>query len=339
MSLKCNMKVYYKELPTIVLFKGNFFEITDYNTMVNKINEKSKANSYNNIRITNKDKFILEIDCPEIKEINKVYNSDTYKYFYELMKKNPPQKVKINIVKVDDYPSWKPPQFANILKNSLKEKWNSIKSEIENDLTENYLGDGKRLYNQEKKENEENLSDDLLKEMHINVICNNCLSSNFIGARYICCECDNFNLCEYCQKNARVSHIPEHVFIKLNTPVSIDIQKFDSIFSPNKKLMRHKLEPFEINVGIVNKGENDLKGCFISPIRFGKQNLSCLKQTIYEDCKKGDKVELPIIINFQIEDVNDDDILDAYDGYFRLMTRQGIPFGDIFYIKVIIDEE
>lgn len=29
--------------------------------------------------------------------------------------------------------------------------------------------------------------------------------------------------------------------------------------------------------------------------------------------------------------------LDEYEGYFKLMTPEGIPFGDIFYLKVIIE--
>ena len=35
---------------------------------------------------------------------------------------------------------------------------------------------------------------------------------------------------------------------------------------------------------------------------------------------------------------DEDNELDYYEGYFRLMTRQGIPFGDILYIKVNIEE-
>ena len=337
MSYKCNLKVVYKQLPNTVLFKGNLFEYTDYNSLKNKIFEKSQTSTYKDIKITNKDKFILELDNFEIGGITKVWNSDIYNYFLELMKKNTPQKLKLNIIKVDEYPNWKPPQFANILKESLKTSWNSIKKEIENDLTEKYLDDGKRLFIQQKKENEQNLTDEIFKEMHLNIICNNCLTSNFRGARYICCECDNFNLCEYCQKNARISHISDHIFIKLNSPISIDIENFNCAFTQNKQLLKKKLETFEINIGIVNIGTNDLKGCFISPIRFGKNYLGCLKQTIIDECRKGDKINLPIIINFEVEE-DEDDLKDFYEGYFRLMTHEGIPFGDILYIKVIIDD-
>ena len=337
MSIKCNLKVSYKDLPGTVLLKGNLFDFNNYDLLKQKIYEKSTNPIYKAIRITNQDKFILELDNYELGDINSVWDSNTYNYFFGKISKNPPQKLKIFISKVDKYPIWNPPQFTKILKASLKSNWNCIKKEIENELTENYLDDGKRLYIHNKKENQANLNDDLLNEMHLNIICNNCLSSNFYGARYICCECDNFNLCEYCQKNVRVSHISEHVFIKINNPVSIDIQNFDSIFSPNKQLLRKKLEAFEINVDIVNNGENDLRGCFISPIRFGNNYLGCLKQTIIDECKKGDKITLSFIVTFEVEE-DEDDIKDVYEGYFRLMTHNGIPFGDIFYIKVLLDE-
>ena len=75
----------------------------------------------------------------------------------------------------------------------------------------------------------------------------------------ICCECNNFNLCEFCQKNARINHNPEHTFIKLNEPVFVNIQKYSCIFSPNKKLIKKDLEPFDIDIDIINNGENNLK--------------------------------------------------------------------------------
>ena len=337
MNNKCSFKIIYKDLPGTVLLKGNFFDFKNYDSLKHKIIEKSKNPLYKNVKITNEDKFILEIDNYELGDLTSVWNSETYNYFYEKIEKKTPQKLKLNIVKVDKYPIWNPPQFTKILKESLKSNWSFIKKEIESELSENYLDDGKRLYIHNKKENQPNLNEDLLNEMHLNIICNNCLTSNFSGARYICCECDNFNLCEYCQKNARVSHITDHIFIKINKPISIDIQNFDSIFAPNKQLLRQKLETFEINVVIVNNGENDLRGCFISPIRFGNNYLGCLKKTIIDECKKGDKIKLPIIITFEVEE-DEDDLQDVYEGYFRLMTHEGIPFGDIFYIKVIIDE-
>ena len=38
-----------------------------------------------------------------------------------------------------------------------------------------------------------------------------------------------------------------------------------------------------------------------------------------------------------VED-DEDESLNTYEGYFRLMTQERIPFGDIFFIKVLFEE-
>jgi hypothetical protein len=190
-----------------------------------------------------------------------------------------------------------------------------------------------------KKENDENLKEEMFDELHVNVICNNCLSSNFSGIRYICSECNNYNLCEDCKDNAVINHNPDHTFIQLHYQVLVDIQKYNSIFAPNKLLIKNKYEPFEIKVQIVNNGNTSLQGCFISQIRFGKKYLGCLKKTITTKCDTGDKVELDLLLKFEDDDEEEIEVLDSYEGYFRLMTEEGIPFGDILHIKLLIERE
>ena len=334
MSEKFQIKVVCLENSNTVFCKVDVFSINRYEDLRNKILEKSQG--LKKVVINKNDKFILEIKECQM-DLEGIWDSDTYSYFLNKIKNNPPEKIKFNVKKVDMYPTWNPPQYVNILKNSLKSAWNSTKKEIEEDLTEKYLVDGKRLYLQEKKENAPKLNDEYFTDIHSNIVCNNCLSCNFCGARYICAECNNFNLCEYCQKNACVSHKCEHTFIKLNSPILDDIQKYNSIFSPNKNLLTQKEEqPFEIQVDIINNGEKNLKGCFMSPIRFGRKYLGCLKSTILDDCEKGDKISLNILIKFEDED-DEEESLNAYEGNFRLMTKDGIPFGDIYNIKVLIE--
>ena len=93
--------------------------------------------------------------------------------------------------------------------------------------------------------------------LHSNVVYNNCLNSNFSGAMYICAECDTFNLCEYCPKNAWVSHISEHTFIKL------------SFFPPKNQLIKTKEEPFEIMIDIVNTREKNLQDVLFLQLGLG----------------------------------------------------------------------
>jgi hypothetical protein len=44
-------------------------------------------------------------------------------------------------------------------------------------------------------------------------------------------------------------------------------------------------------------------------------------------------------IKFDYDNTEEEDENNEYEGYFRLMTKEGIPFGDILYIKIIIEEE
>ena len=60
-----------------------------------------------------------------------------------------------------------------------------------------------------------------------------------------------------------------------------------------------------IRQNIINIGDKNLQYCFLSPIRFGKEYLGCLKQTISEEVKKGEKIKLNIFIIF--DDVDEDE--------------------------------
>jgi len=338
MEKKCSYRVLYKELPNVVVLRGDLFEITNYESFVSKIIEKSTKNNYKNIRVSKGDKFMLEIENYNVVGLNSVWNDDTFNYFLSKAKNDLPEKLKLIIVKINEYPKWNPPQYFNILKKKLKSTWDLTKGEIQNELTENYLNEGKRLFIQEKKEMNDELRKQLYKEMHVDIICNNCLSSNFKGERYICSECNNFNLCYYCKEKSMLIHNQDHFFIKLNYPIIIDIRKYNSIFCPNKILLRKKKEPFETKINIINSGQQNLLACFFSQIRFGKNYLGCMKTTITNDCNKGDKTELDVLMKFEDEEEEEEENSEEqYDGYFRLMTKEGIPFGDILYIKLIIE--
>ena len=342
MSKKCNFKTIYYEKPGFSVLKGDLLDYPRYEQLINKIIlESENNNTFRSFRITTKSKFILKLgDNLEVAGLTSVWNKDTYDFFFEHIKKENIKKIKFIIQKIKEYPYWNPPKYHELLKNSLKLSWNYNKKEIQNDLTEKYLDDGKRLFIKKKIENEPSLKEELFKGFHTDIICNNCLTINFGGARYICSECDDFNICEYCKRNVKICHRQEHTFIKFNNPVFVKIQKYNSIFFPNKKLIRKKdKDPFEIRVEIINNGENSLQACFINAIRFGKNYLGCLKTTITDEGKKGEKIKVEFFIKFEEEEEEEEENLsNVYEGYYRLFTKEGIPFGDIFYIKLLIEE-
>ena len=341
MSKKPAFRVVFKGNERKPVIKGDLLdeEFNSFDNIKEKVIEKIKEKKLTREKISEKDKFVLEIKNYEVSNLESIWNEDTFNYFYSRYKENP-QAVEFVVAKVDKYPKWEPPKYGKLLKKILEEAWEPTEKEIEKEL-ELKIDNGKRKFIQEKKENDENLKEEMFDELHVNVICNNCLSSNFSGIRYICSECNNYNLCEDCKDNAVINHNPDHTFIQLHYQVLADIQKYNSIFAPNKLLYKHKYEPFEIKVEVVNNGNTSLQGCFISQIRFGKKYLGCLKKTITKKCDIGDKVKLDLLLKFEDGDDDEEEIevLDSYEGYFRLMTEEGIPFGDILHIKLLIERE
>ena len=345
MPKEANFKIVFKEdniEAFQVVFKG---KISDYKTY--ELIKKSIYNSpsFSKLKIKKEDKFILQIENCPFGDIKSIWDEDTYQYFYnKVLNSNEEKSIKLKIIKVVDYPIWNPPKKMELLKNLLEMKYHEIKNELIEKLDESNLDNGNKVYIQNKLETQLMLENEeiMFDKVHYNIVCNNCFSSNFIGMRYICSECINYNLCYHCYTNSKSFHNPEHTFILLNRPLYINISNYNSSFFPNRIIKTVKKEPFELEVNIINIGENNLQYCFLSPIRFGKEYLGCLKQTISEEAKKGEKIKLNIFIIFddidEDEDQNDINLLDYYEGYFRLMTKEGIPFGDILYIKLNIDK-
>lgn len=325
MSQETKIKVLDRNDKKKAIVNKSLSSLTKYDSITEIIYKKSKYST--------KDKIILRIDDFKIGGLDCIFNSDTYSYFMDKVKTSNPAKITLYIEKVDDYPIWKPPQFLTIFKNSLISGWEKAKNRVKEGITEKDLLDGKNSFIESRTKDDQNLNN-----INVYVICNNCLNSDFRGPRYICSECDNYNLCNFCQEKARASHNPEHTFIILSkqefNDVEEDIQLFSSIIHDNKRLLKIKHEPYTIDVEITNNGEEPLQGCFISPIRFGKNYLGCLKSTIVDECNKAEKTIIKVLITF--EDGNDE-IEDNYYGYYRLMTEKGIPFGDILYIQVEIN--
>jgi hypothetical protein len=246
-----------------------------YDSLLTKILKGSENDKFKKVKVSKNDKFILKLVNHNINDLDSFWNSETYDFFLSKIKKDLPSKIKIHIEKVKKYPAWNPPQFYTILKNSLNSAWDATKKDLEEQLTENYLIEGKKIFIQEAKEKIENFKEKFFHEIHANIVCNNCLNSNFQGTRYICGECDNYNLCQFCYKcleNKKFRHNPDHFFIKMNIPVILDIQKYNCIFTPNKIFLRKKdKQLFDLKINIVNIGENDLLECFLSPVRFGQK--------------------------------------------------------------------
>ena len=334
---KCNIRIIYKQFEKKNIIREKFSKIDNYESLRKKIIEKT-ANFGGPIAsngVKDKDKFVLEL-AEKFAGIESVFNEDTLKFLRDKVVETEATSVLAYITKVKEYPIWKPPQILEIFKDTLEKASKETIEEIKSDLILENLENGNRVYIKEKKE-EKDICDDTVKECHIHVFCNHCQRGNFFGFRYICAECNNYNLCEECYSNNIYTHDKEHTFIRIKKPLDtedIDLNMFSCIFTKNRVYEKRDFDFFNLDVEIVNNGIADLNGCFISPIRFGKNYLGCTKQTIDEEVKTGQKVTIELGITFYDEDNYNP--LDQYIGYFRLMTPKGIPFGDILYVQLDI---
>ena len=43
-------------------------------------------------------------------------------------------------------------------------------------------------------------------------------------------------------------------------------------------------------------------------------------------------------LNIDFNDEDEEDNQDVYEGYYRLFTDEGIPFGDILYLQVVVED-
>ena len=348
-----NFKIYFKEYKDknekVVLTKGNLFN-SNWNTLKKKIIECSQNPFFqsNNLVVKDNDKFILEIEDSENKfnksKLKSIFDERTFNYFIEKLNEYLDKNKEVKDLKIkffldilkngEDYPKLKLElqNYDICLKDSLENIWQIEKNKIKNKLSKSELAKtennflNKNLKEYEKKEFYSNKNN--------NIVCNNCLTINFFGHRYICAYCDNFNLCSKCYNLG--NHNPEHNFILFKKPIQNkeenDINKYDNKISPNYFIFKDKDKPFEINFKLVNTGEKDLNNCYIGYIKFDKNHLICKKYVIDKKLDQNSQEEIKLEINFDdIDNIN----CNTFEGHFRMFNEYGIPFGDILKIKVI----
>ena len=239
------------------------------------------------------------------------------------------------ITKVDKYPEWKQPQLIKILDNVLNDAANETIEKLKEDLTQEYLENGYRSFMKGKKE-EKSLTDEVFKDLHANVFCNKCQNGNFFGLRYICAECNNYNLCQNCEKLffRKQIHNRNHVLIQVNSPLDEDnnILKYNSIISNNNIVEKNDAKIFSYKSNCFNNGLSAWVGCYILPVRYGDEYLTCEPFKIEKPVEKN--YDCMINLKIQVPDTNKK----YYEGYFRMFTPKGLPFGQLITIKVLRGE-
>ena len=338
------IKVLKNKGDKIVVIKERLNDLENYQDLKNKIIERYKTDPNSKHKIEENDCFILsfceerdkDIYIPE--ELSQgIWNNQMFRYFKDKIKSHKIQSgtyfFYINRVQV--YPKWKKKEFKEYLEETLINKWNIISTNLLKELTIPKLENGNDNFNQLKKEKNE-IEKKINEGIHHNVICNNCYKANFSGYRYICAECDNYNLCQKCEKLSyqKQIHPRTHTLIRINKPLSneINISEFRNIIGKKEQDFQNVPLVFQIKIKILNNGQNDLKDCYILPVRYDENYLSINKETIKDSLERNRSKEISLVVKIP------SDKRGFYEGFFRMFTPFGLPFGDIIHITVINSE-
>ena len=81
MKNRCNIKVYYKELPDSVVLMSNIFKIKNYESLKKEIikeaNDKGRKDEFGNNSIKENEKFVLELE-KKLSGLENIYDEDTF---------------------------------------------------------------------------------------------------------------------------------------------------------------------------------------------------------------------------------------------------------------------
>ena len=328
-------KVFIKKNNKTVAARGKFDEFPKFSDLKKKIFTNIQNPSYHNLKDINLFKLVFtdEKDNSYIPEelSEGIYDEETFTFFKNKIKSNGVSdgKYRLYIEKVDSLPKFKKKENYEILDENLKKYWDSTLNDITSELTLMKLEESKNNFDSLKeiqKENEKKIN----KIKHDNIICSNCFKKDFLGKRFICSECNNYNLCQECEKllQEKEIHQREHVLIQINKNMKDDISKYNNVIGNYRKEFQNVDEVFSLDFIVVNNGENDLQNCCILPIRYGDDFLSCDPKIITNSVKRGTNLKISL-------DVKIPQKTGYFEGYFRMFTPSGLPFGNIIYTKVL----
>ena len=264
-----------------------------------------------------------------------IFSNPTLDYLKEkLSLRNIKEKYKFNVIKKDKMPVWTRKPYNEILQYTLDNVFKPIIDEIQKEVSLDKLEQSEIEYSKLKNTLEE--KEKKLNKSHKNIICNNCFENNFKGKRFICSECNNYNLCQNCEKLffRKQIHNRNHVLIQVNSPLDEDnnILKYNSIISNNNIVEKNDAKIFSYKSNCFNNGLIAWVGCYILPVRYGDEYLTCEPFKIEKPVEENN--DCMINLKIQVPDTNKK----YYEGYFRMFTPKGLPFGQLITIKVLRGE-
>ena len=339
-------KIFGSKDDKSVILKGNFNEYKDYNELRRKLIDSSQKAKKKEFKLKENEKFILSYfedkkDYYYPKDLDQgIFNNKTFSYLKEKLTLHgvgADSTYKFFINKVDKNPKWKKKENHEFLKEALDSSWGPIHDDIIAGVNLSKLEESKIKYQKMKDELKKN-EKQLNKEVHKNVICNNCFKKDIKGKRFICAECNNYNLCQECEKlfYQKQIHQREHTLIQVNKALDNydddDLCNYNNIIGNNNQEFKNVPSSFQLEINFINNGENDLKDCYILPVRFGDEYLKCNPKVITGEIQRNCPAKINLVVRVPQNNKG------YFEGYFRMFTPQGLPFGDVLCVKVLNGE-
>ena len=340
------LRIFGKEDDKGVILKGKINDFKDYQTLKTELFKAYEKKPIKTITLRNDENFILSFKEDKNKEKNElfipneisegIWNNKTFFYFKEKLLVYNIQKAtyKFYIKKVKRLPKWERKENNQFLKEDLESSWNKIYDNITKEINSLDLEKSKARYNNMKSELEKNLAH-INKEVHTKIICNNCLKKNFNGKRFVCAECNNFNLCQDCEKifYLKQIHPRDHTLIQVNKALDEEnlekYRNYSNIIGNSNQDFKNVPSSFQTEITIINSGENNLQNCYILPIRYGESNITCFQKIIKDDVPRNLQIKIPLVLRLPNEGRG------LFEGYFRMFTPDGLPFGNVLCVKVL----
>ena len=329
-----SFKILIKDTKNVVV-NGDFEKYDTFTKLRDKIIENLKTPFFkqNNFDINYNKKFKLVYMCDKEKNLffpdelgGEVWDNRTY----ELLKKELLSKSKgVKDVKyrfyIENY------DISEVLDKALDKYWDKAYNNITDELHLLKLEESNKEYN--NKGNDQNN----INQKHRDIICSNCFEKDFIGNRYMCSECNNYNLCQKCEKCLieKEIHDREHTFIQLKDPIQADDYfEYNNIIGNYIKEINNisnKGNYYDLKITIINNGKKDIKDCCILPVRYGDEYLFCECRKIRDSVIPGKTYDIQLKLKIPKNNKG------VYRGYFRMFSPQRLPFGDVIFVKLCLN--
>ena len=234
----------------------------------------------------------------------------------------------------------------NTMESIIKKKLKELEDKLVDELYNNSMMEiEKSKINNQNKGFKKNNS--IKIQVHEGIICNKC-GLEIVGERFKCCQCQNFNLCENCEKN--YNHDMRHIMVSIIFPIKNESEfsmKLDKNIRYKNENMNYNLEPKIFSFNRVN----DIQIQEITIKNIGTQSwkgvvLKCIEdksEIIGQDCMIDETVEpnkeIKIKITFSNIDNQAKKGKNVYYSFFQMFNKRNETFGNITKIKIIFNND